>query len=389
VKILQLCAVDFTAYHLLRPLGVALREAGYEVTFCCSPGEGLDLLRAEGFDVRAIRMSRSYNVVRHARSLASLVRFMRRARFDIVHAHTPVAGLVGRTAAKIAGVPCIVYTAHGFYFHDGMRPAKHAFFAGLERWAAAFTDVVFVQSEEDRADAAALGIAPVEKLIHIGNGVDPTRFGKELHAAAAAKFREEHALGAGPVVGFVGRTVREKGAIEFIRAAAIVRDAVPGVRFVMVGEPLRSDRDNCWDEVMRLRDGLGLVGDFVLTGYRKDVPALLASFDLFVLPSYREGMPRALLEAMATGLPVVATSIRGCREEVVNGETGLLVPPRDHDALASAMQKILSSRELAARMGSMGRSRVLAKFDERTIVALQIEHIGRAAREKLARARIR
>jgi glycosyltransferase involved in cell wall biosynthesis len=383
LKILQLCAVDFTAYHLLRPLGVALREACCDVTFCCTAGEGLDLLRDEGFGVKAIRISRNYNVAHHARSTAALVSFMRRGRFDVVHAHTPVAGLLGRSAARIAGVRGIVYTAHGFYFHDGMSPATHSFFAGLERSAAAFTDVIFVQSEEDRDEAIRLRIAPAEKLVHIGNGVDPTRFGPGVHAGEAAAFREEHSLGGGPVVGFVGRTVYEKGAIEFVRAAAIVRETVPGAKFVMVGEPLRSDRDRCWDEIVRLRDELGLAKDLVLTGYRKDVPAILASFDLFALPSYREGMPRALLEAMATGLPVVATAIRGCREEVVNGETGILVPPRDHEALAAAMRKILASKDLMARMGAEGRSRVLAKFDERKIVALQIEHIGRLVRKKL------
>ena len=383
LKILQLCAVDFTAYHLLRPLGAGLRDAGYSVTFCCSPGEGLDMLRDEGFGAKAIRISRNYNVAHHARSMAALVRFMRSERFDIVHAHTPVAGLIGRGAARIAGTRGIVYTAHGFYFHDGMSPATHAFFAGLERSAAAFTDIIFVQSEEDREEAIKLKIAPAEKLVHIGNGVDPTKFGKEIHAIEAARFRETCGFGGGPVVGFVGRTVHEKGAIEFVRAAAIVRAAVPGAKFVMVGEPLRSDRDRCWEEIMRLRDELGLVKDLVLTGYRKDVPSILASFDLFALPSYREGMPRALLEAMATGLPVVATAIRGCREEVVNGETGILVPPRNHEALAAAIRKIVSSRDLMARMGAEGRSRVLEKFDERKIVALQIEHIGRLARKKL------
>ena len=383
---MQLCAVDFTAYHLLRPLGIGLRDAGCDVTFCCSPGEGLDLLRGEGFGAHAIRISRNYNVVHHARSLVALISFMRKERFDIVHAHTPVAGLVGRVAARIARVRGIVYTAHGFYFHDGMSPAMHAFFAGLERSAAAFTDIVFVQSKEDREEAIKLGIAPAQKLVHIGNGVDPTRFGREMYESEATRFREEHGLGGGPVVGFVGRTVHEKGAIEFVRAAAIVHAALPGAKFVMVGEPLRSDRDGCWDEIMRLRDELGLVRDLVLTGYRKDVPSILASFDLFVLPSYREGMPRALLEAMATGLPVVATAIRGCREEVVNGQTGILVPPRDHVALAAAMRRILSSKDLMIRMGVEGRSRVLAKFDERRIVALQIEHIGRVARNKLGRA---
>lgn len=383
MKILELCAVDFTAYHLLRPLGAGLRDAGYDVTFCCSPGEGLDSLEQEGFSTAAIRISRNYNIASHVRSLEALLRFMKRERFDIVHAHTPVAGLIGRAAAKLAGVPVIIYTAHGFYFHEEMNRWAHGFFVSLEKCAAAVTDIVFVQSGEDWEEAVRLGIASREKLIHIGNGVDPMKFGAERYAQEAAGFRREHGLGEGPVIGFIGRAVHEKGAIEFVRAAAIVAEALPGARFVMIGEPLRSDRDSCWDEINRLRDELGLGRALVLTGYRKDVPALLASLDLFVQPSYREGMPRALLEAMATGLPVVATSIRGCREEVVNGVTGFLVPPRDHVSLAEAIKKILSSKELRARMGTAGRARVLNTFDERKIVALQIGCIDQIAARKL------
>ena len=387
MRILELCAVDFTAYHLLRPLGAGLRDAGHDVTFCCSPGEGLDLLREEGFGVEEIPISRNYNVAHHTRSFAALVAFMKRSRFSIIHAHTPVAGLIGRGAARLAGVPGIVYTAHGFYFHEGMSGPVHAFFAGLERFAASFTDVVFVQSEEDWEEARRLKIAPDEKLVHIGNGVDPTKFGTKVNAAAAARFIGEHGLGGGPVVGFVGRAVREKGAIEFVRAAAIVKRSVPGAKFVMVGRPLESDRDSCWNEIGRLREELGLGGDLILTGYRRDVSAILAALDLFALPSYREGMPRALLEAMATGLAVIATSIRGCREEVVNGTTGILVPPRDHEALAAAMTRLLLSRGLRAAMGEAGRIRVLARFDERKIVALQVDLLNRLAEQKLRNRR--
>ncbi len=382
VKVLQLCAVDFTAYHLLRPLGLGLREAGFEVVFCCSPGEGLDLLAKEGFETRAVPIARNYNVALHGRSFAALLRLMRRERFAIVHAHTPVAGLIGRAAARIARVPVTAYTAHGFYFHEGMSRPVHALFAGLERAAASWSDVVFVQSREDYEDALRLRIAPPRKLVHIGNGVDPVRFGAKLHAAAAARFREEHGIGSSPVAGFIGRIVREKGAVDFVRAAAAVKREAPGTKFVMVGDPLPSDRDSCFDEIVRLRGELGLGGDLVLAGYRKDVPEILASFDLFALPSRREGMPRALLEAMATGLPVVATNIRGCREEVRNGETGFLVPPRDPAALAGAMVRMLRSRALMSRMGEGGRARVLERFDERRIVALQVRHLDALARAK-------
>ncbi|HUV37589.1 MAG TPA: glycosyltransferase family 4 protein [Patescibacteria group bacterium] len=380
MKILQLCAVDFTAYHLLRPLGAALREAGHEVAFCCSPGEGLDLLREEGFRVHPVPIVRSYNLPSHFRSLVSLVRLFRRERFDVVHTHTPVAGLIGRVAARIAAVPHVVYTAHGFYFHEAMNRNVRRFFIRLERFGGRLSDIVFVQSEEDWREAHREGVAPPGRLIYIGNGVDPTRFGRERYTRENAALRGEFHLGEGPVVGFVGRIVREKGAVEFVEAAASVRRVVSRARFIMVGQPLPSDRDGCWREIQALREKLDLCGVLELTGYRRDVPAILSLFDLFVLPSYREGMPRALLEAMATGIPVVATDIRGCREEVVDGETGLLVPPRDPEALAAAITRLLADPPRADAMGAAGRARVLDRFDERRITRLQVDRIERLYR---------
>jgi len=386
MKVLILCAVDFTAYHLLRPLGVGLRDAGFHVTFCCSPGPGLDLLRDEGFHTEGIDIARSYNVARHARSFVELVRFMRRERFDVVHAHTPVAGLIGRVAAKLARVPVIIYTSHGFYFHEGTPRLARAPYVALERFGAALSDLIFVVSAEDYGAAIREGIAPAEKVIHIPNGANPERFDRDRYTAEAAAFRREQGIGDAPIVGFVGRIVREKGVIEFVRAAALVKRALPAATFVMVGAPLPSDRDDCWDEVVRLGEELGLGADLVLAGYRRDVPRLLAAFNVFALPSYREGMPYALLEAMSTGLPVVATDIRGCREEVVDGVTGFLVPPRDAEALAAAIVKILSSAELAARMGKAARERILATFDERSLVAREVACIGDLAARKLGKS---
>ena len=375
MKILQLCAVDFTAYHLLRPLGLTLRDSGYEVSFCCSPGEGLDRLEEEGFDVYRIPVSRSYNIFSHTVSLIRLYRLMRGEDFDIVHTHTPVAGLLGRIAAKIAGVPWIVYTAHGFYFHEDMRGPVRGIMRSIERFGALLSSLVFVQSGEDLEEAVKSRIAPPEKLVHIGNGVDPSLFGREVNEAAASAVREELGIEAGPVIGFTGRIVREKGAVEFVKAAGIISRTLPDAMFVMIGAPLGSDRDGCLAEIEALISSEGLSGRLVMTGYRKDVPVILSLLDLFTMPSYREGMPRSLLEAMASGLPVVATDIRGCREEVTDGENGLLVPPRDHYALGEAVLKILSDEELAVRMGRAGRQRVLDHFDERAVTRLQVERL--------------
>jgi glycosyltransferase involved in cell wall biosynthesis len=375
LKILQLCAVDFTAYHLLRPLGLALRDSGYDVSFCCSPGEGLDRLEEEGFDVYRIPVSRSYNIFSHTVSLFRLYRMMRGGDFDIVHTHTPVAGLLGRIAAKIAGVPWIVYTAHGFYFHEDMRGPVRGIMRSIERFGASLSSLIFVQSGEDLEEAVESRIAPPKKLVHIGNGIDPALFGHEVNREAATSVREELGIAGGPVIGFTGRIVREKGAVEFVKAAGIISSTLPEAIFIMIGASLESDRDGCLTEIEALRESEGLSERLIMTGYRKDVPVILSILDIFTMPSYREGMPRSLLEAMASSLPVAATDIRGCREEVVDGETGLLVPPRDHYALGEAVLKILSDDEMAARMGEAGRQRVEDLFDERAVTRLQVEKL--------------
>ncbi len=380
VKILQLCAVDFTAYHLLKPLAIEFRRGGYDVTFCCSPGERLDRLKEEGFNVEAVPISRSFNIFAHIISLARLVRLMRRNRYDVVHTHTPVAGLIGRLAARISGVPLVVYTAHGFYFHEDMRGIARRIFIAVERLGGLLCDLIFVQSGEDWKEALAEKIAPAEKLVHIGNGVDPAEFGKGLHAVESARIGEEMGCADRPVVGFVGRIVREKGAVEFVKAAALVKKEFPESFFIMVGATLGSDRDGCQAEIELLSARAGLDRSLLMTGYREDVPPILSLFDVMAMPSYREGMPRALLEAMATGLPVVASDIRGCREEVVDGETGILVPPRDHEKLAEALIRILRDPGSAAVMGEAGRARVLENFDERKITAMQVSLVSRMLR---------
>lgn len=375
LKVCQLCAVDFTLKHFLLPLIDGMRDAGWEVTAVCSDGPAISGLRERGYDIETVRIERSFNLLRHIRSTRALIRLFKARRFDVVHVHTPVAALIGRVAARIAGVPTIVYTAHGFYFHDEMPAWKRCIFVWLEKFGAAFTDLLFTQSEEDARTAEVESLAPPGRILAIGNGVDPSRFDPERIGDGKAMRAQLGIPEEAFVIGIIARMVEEKGVGEFLQAAIEVAGNNSDIHFLMVGERLSSDHaGNVADDLARA--SAALAERLILTGARSDVPELLAAMDVFCLPSWREGMPRTIIEAMMMGKPVVATNIRGSREEVVPGETGYLVPTRDPQALAEAFLRCAEDRERALSMGAAGRRRALHLYDERKVVALQIARIN-------------
>lgn len=374
MKICQLCSVDFTLYHFLLPLMRAMREAGHEVVGVCGEGPFAERVRAEGFRVEAVGFRRNYDVLHHVRVYGELVRLFRRERFDMVHVHSPIAALIGRLAAARAGVPKKVYTAHGFYFHEHQPWGLRHAFIGLEWIGGRFTDVLFTQSAEDAQAARDLGLCRGGVIEAIGNGVDPVRF-RPADAADLARHRLRAELGAGDgdvVILMIGRLVAEKGYPELFAA---VKDV--NARLWVVGNRLKSDHAASVDDaIARVEADPDLSQRISFLGYRGDVDALLRAADIFTLPSHREGMPRSIIEAMMSGLPVVATHIRGSREEVLDGETGFLVPVRDAGRLTAALQRLVTDGRLRSRLGAAGRQRALAQFDEEKVVARQIVRLG-------------
>lgn len=371
LKVCQLCAVDFTLKHFLTALIDGMRAQGWDVTSVCSDGSFVPGLRAAGYDIETLRIARGLNPFRHMVSLLHLVRLFRRERFDVLHAHTPIAALLGRIAARVAGVPMVVYTAHGFYFHDDMRALPKAAFTFLEWCGSRLTDLLFTQSAEDARTAVELGFLPAARVLAIGNGVDVRAFDPERVRTRAATRAALGIPADAAVVGMVGRMVAEKGYGEFLDAAeSLVAQGSPAF-FLAVGERLASDHA-AGIEARLARAKAALGERLVLTGLRGDIPDLLAAMDVFTLPSYREGMPRTIIEAMLMARPVVATDIRGSREEVVAGETGLLVPVRDGAALARAFATLIGDPALRQRMGAAGRARALELYDESMVVARQI-----------------
>jgi glycosyltransferase involved in cell wall biosynthesis len=374
MKICQLCAVDFTMAHFLLPLMRALSAAGHEVVGVCSDGPLVAKIRAEGFRVETVDIARSANPFRHVGAVARLTALFRRERFDLVHVHTPVAAMIGRYAARRARVRRIVYTAHGFYFHERMAPWKRWLVQGAEKIAGRWTDALFTQAKEDAETARRLGLArPGAPILAIGNGVDAARFAPDETGATRRRVRA--ALGTADdraVIVMVGRLVAEKGYPELIAAMRGV-DA----ELWCVGERLASDHARAIDDALdAAKADPALARRVRFLGYRADVPDLLRAADIFTLPSHREGMPRSIIEAMMAGLPVVATDIRGSREEVVPDETGFLVPVGDPAALAAALARLAADAALRRRLGAAGRARALALYREEDVIALQLRALG-------------
>jgi glycosyltransferase involved in cell wall biosynthesis len=366
VKIIEITNVDFSLRQFLLPLMRAMRERGHEVIGVCADGPFLDTPRAEGFRIEALKLERSVSLAAHWRAFRALLRLFRAERPDLVHAHMPISGFLARMAAWWAGVPRIAYTGHGFWFNfPGSWPRRAVGFA-MEWLAARVTGTFLTVSEAEARDARRLHIH--RGAIAIGNGRDPARFRPDPEA----RQRIRTALGVcneQVVVLAVSRLVWHKGYPELAAAMRMVPDAALWV----VGERLISDRG---PDMATLLRNAGLGERLRLLGYREDVPDLMAAADIFVLPSRFEGLPMSVIEAMLTGLPVIATNVRGPAEQVVPEVTGVLVQPGDSAQLAAALQRLAADPMLRTRMGAAGRARALERYDEAKVLARTLDLLG-------------
>ena len=365
MKVLEITNVDFSLRHFLLPLMRGIRARGHEVVGVSADGALLAVARAEGFRVVALPLQRRVSLGGQFRAFRALLALIRAERPDMVHAHMPISGFLARLAARIAGVPVIAYTCHGFLFNQPGPWRRRAAGLAMEWIGGRFTDIFMTVSAEEAADARRLHLAAA--AVAIGNGRDPARF----HPDAAARARLRGELGVPEdrvVVAIVSRLVRHKGHPELLAA---MRDNA--AELWVVGERLGSDHG---EDLEAAFAEAGLGGRLRRLGYREDVAEILAAADIFALPSHFEGLPMSVIEAMLTGLPVVATDIRGPREQVVDGETGFLVPPASVPPLAAALARLARDPGLRARLGEAGRARALALYDEARVVARTLDVLG-------------
>jgi glycosyltransferase involved in cell wall biosynthesis len=314
--------------------------------------------------------------IRPGRDLATLRALRRTFRSwhpDIVHTHSSKAGFLGRRAARREGV-AVVHTVHGWSFHDHMAAATRALYVGLERRAARWTDRIVTVSDLDRDKGLAAGIGAPEQYTVIHELNDVGRFLAADRNRAEAR-RRLGLGGAQPVIGTLGRLSEQKDPATFVRAAAAVSVEVPDARFVMIGDgPLRTD-------VERLAAKLGLQDRFLVTGVRRDVAEVLAGLDVFILTSRWEGMPLVIPQAMASDVPVVASTADGNRELVRDGENGLLASPGAADAFAAGAVRLLRDASLRERFVTAGRQTARRFTLDETVPRLERVY-GECASEK-------
>jgi glycosyltransferase involved in cell wall biosynthesis len=383
-RLVHVTTTDMSLALLLGPQLRAFAAAGYEVIGASAPGPHVALLSEWGIEHRPLRhATRAVAPMHDAAAVGELRSLFRSLRPDIVHTHNPKPGVYGRIAARLAGVPAVVNTVHGLYATPEDPWRKRALVYSLERVASTCSQAELLQNVEDLPVLERLRV-PRHKLRVLGNGIDLARFDPTTaDPARVAVVRKEFGAEDGDVVcGVVGRLVWEKGLREVLDAARRLRERAPRLRIGLVGPTDLDKRDALTRADLDAAESLGNVR---VLGYRDDPEQVYAAMDLYVLASHREGFPRSAMEAAAMGVPVIATDIRGCRQVVDHGETGLLVPPRDAAALADAIATLATDRAARTRMGDAARDMARRRFDQQRVIDITLATYDRVLAARRSR----
>lgn len=362
-RVILFANTDWYLYNFRRSLALALNSAGYELLLISPPGPYGEKLRELGLRWEPLPMDRrSLHPLRELLLLWHLRRLFRRERPALVHGFTIKCAVYGSLAARLAGVPARVNAVAGMgYVFTSEEPKARLLrplVRGLLRLALNGRGArLILQNPDDMRLFADAGLvdAACSRLIP-GSGVDCTRFAVRTPNAS---------VGMQPRVLLAARLLWDKGLAEFVEAARILRGQGRKVSFVLAGTPDAGNPAAVPAQTVRQWVDEGLLQ---WLGHVDDMSALLQSVDMMVLPSYREGLPKSLIEAAACGLPLITNDVPGCREVVTDGIDGLLVPARDAQALAAAIVRLLDDSALSARLGSAARAKALAEFDERIVI---------------------
>ena len=383
IKLVRITTVPLSMRLLLGGQPAYMRSKGMDVTLVSAEGadwEGIPDIGA--YDVHKIGMSRQIDPIKDLRALWLLTRLFRRIKPDIVHSHTPKAGLLGMLAAKAAGVPVRMHTVAGMPLMES-RGIKRWVLSQAERMTYACASMVYPNSYHLKDFIAAAGLTRPAKLKVLAggssNGIDTDYF---LRTAAleqsAAGLRRS--LGIPPdamVFVFVGRLVKDKGINELVKAFEAVHAKTPHTRLLLVG-PFEEELDPV---AAHTKNSIDRHEAIISVGFQKDVRPYLTASDILAFPSYREGFPNVPMQAGCLGLPSIVTDINGCNEIIQEGVNGLIVPPKDGEALAGAMERLVLDEALRTRCAVGARARILEKYRQQVVWEALYEEYQRSLKD--------
>ena len=336
----------------------------YESVLACAPGGALiNLVQRHGIEVQTFpSLVKPLHPLKDILAIHDLTRHLKRRPHHVVHTHNSKAGFIGRLSAKLARVPVIVHTVHGFAFHRQEPHWRRFLFRNLERLASHWCDKMIFISQPLVDWALKEKISCTSKMTRIYSGIELDRF-QPVSDQEKKRLREKWGLSEhNTVIGIVSKLWDGKGHALLVQAFKEIMKQRPEARLVIVGEGY------LMESLRTLASRLEVTDAVVFTGFLEDVPQIIATFDVAVLPSYFEGMGRVLLEAMAMEKPVVGTAVGGIPDLIEQGVNGYLVSPGNDRELTSALLRILNDKGLAVKMGLAGRKKMTARFSADTMV---------------------
>jgi glycosyltransferase involved in cell wall biosynthesis len=354
----------FTQFRM--PMIREQRQAYKRVVLYCPRGPGIEMLQEEGFEVQPANVTHSPSPHK-LREIWELSSFLKKNKFEVLFAHQPLGALVGIPAGRLCGVPVKVYSTGGLKFNQVKNRGQRFLLRMGEEMMLRLADATFLVNKEDKG--ILQGTRLYSKAVYVGPrggcGYDSGKFNEGRRLDLRVSARAE--VGVNPdefVVGFVGRLVWYKGFRELMNAAKELERQGNGktLVFLVLGEGPE------YEEIVQYSKSLGISSLFRFLGYKEKIDFYMSSFDLFVLPSYWEGLPVSLLEALAMGIPAIATDVRGSRELIKNGKTGILVPAKNAAALASAIALLMENEVLANQMAQAGALDMARNFRESVMV---------------------
>jgi N,N'-diacetylbacillosaminyl-diphospho-undecaprenol alpha-1,3-N-acetylgalactosaminyltransferase len=356
--------LDYNLWLFRLPVMQALVRQGHTVYVICPNGEISGSFAQNGIVQIPYTISRSsLNPLKELQAIRNIYHALKPLHLDILHTFTAKPNIYGTIAGRLAKVPRIINLVEGlgsFYLENDLKSRiVRTLIEMLYRQTFKLSDTVMFVNRDDPEYLISKKIIDPQKVFIIkGVGIDTTKW-KPIPK------KDEWIR-----VTMVARALKHKGVHEFIKAATLLGQKYPDVSFQYVGAPDEGNRFSVSEEFMKDQSSIHYLGQ------QENIRHILSQSDIFVLPSYREGLPRTSMEAASMGLPIVTTDAVGCRETVDNGVNGFLIPPQNVQALADAIEKLIINPSLRQKMGNAGREKAIREFDIGTIVEKHLEVYG-------------